>query len=540
MCPSFIEGGTVKGVGLRVANSHTSNHYEDDFTPLETIRRFLGVIGSRSLWISKGRPLIRIEGLYTHFFILSNLRIPLPEFFFEVLNYFKMHISCFNPFGLSKLTTFAVMCKAYNSKPSLDLLRAFLNLGPTGNWLTLSNRVPSKYLELLLEDNKLDKKSFKDVIPQHVQDNPVYNLIATYPVNIRTFLNPILYLACLKTSWEHTPKNLIIYYHREGTYYSFLLDYFSISANNIRFLVAKMDFRSFMMEGVDGEFHFSPEGGIGNEEANSPSMIFVNIETLVTYAEPITVVAPSQFVKNMADSDDAPSEKDKVILIDCSVADKVKKRKCRGVVILSLYYVEFPSAKELKDSADCHRVMAHVTPPSWKQRLKDIILEKICNIHDKAYMRQVVLDNVMNRRTRKLMSTLLKAKTACNAISKREKEKDKVYAELEAKCNDALKDLDKNFLILDMRAEIETFDEMGLLVSHLVKIALVHDRCLALEEASDNLATPSYPFLTNAIADLYASLEILLSKKRRSLRSKSAPSQSKSKPSSLKVPNPDN
>ncbi|GKE12865.1 hypothetical protein Tco_1416416 [Tanacetum coccineum] len=44
----FIEGHTAKGVRLQVPNSHTGNHREDDFTPLETIRRFLGVIGSRS------------------------------------------------------------------------------------------------------------------------------------------------------------------------------------------------------------------------------------------------------------------------------------------------------------------------------------------------------------------------------------------------------------------------------------------------------------------------------------------------------------
>nr|GEY29602.1 hypothetical protein [Tanacetum cinerariifolium] len=68
----------------------------------------------------------------------------------------------------------------------------------------------------------------------------------------------------------------------------------------------------------------------------------------------------------------------------------------------------------------------------------------------------VVLDNVMNKRTHKLMSTLMKAKSVCDAIRKREKEKDKVYAELEDKCNDALKYLDKNPLVLDMRAEIKT------------------------------------------------------------------------------------
>ncbi|GJW45984.1 hypothetical protein Tco_0077630 [Tanacetum coccineum] len=49
LCPSFAEYHTAKGVGLRVANSHTSNHREDDFKPQETIRRFLDVFESRSL-----------------------------------------------------------------------------------------------------------------------------------------------------------------------------------------------------------------------------------------------------------------------------------------------------------------------------------------------------------------------------------------------------------------------------------------------------------------------------------------------------------
>ncbi|GKE44036.1 hypothetical protein Tco_1471320, partial [Tanacetum coccineum] len=80
---------------------------------------------------------------------------------------------------------------------------------------------------------------------------------------------------------------------------------------------------------------------------------------------------------------------------------------------------EFPSAKELRDATDCHWVVAHVTPPSWKQRLREISIEQLCDIHDKAYMRQAVLDNL---------------------------DKDRAYAKLERKCNEALQDLDKNLL----------------------------------------------------------------------------------------------
>ncbi|GKB21230.1 hypothetical protein Tco_0855153 [Tanacetum coccineum] len=37
----------AKGVGLCVADSHTGNHPEDDFTPLKTIRRSYSVIRER-------------------------------------------------------------------------------------------------------------------------------------------------------------------------------------------------------------------------------------------------------------------------------------------------------------------------------------------------------------------------------------------------------------------------------------------------------------------------------------------------------------
>ncbi|GJW24906.1 hypothetical protein Tco_0038717 [Tanacetum coccineum] len=206
----------------------------------------------------------------------------------------------------------------------------------------------------------------------------------------------------------------------------------------------------------------------------------------------------------------------------------------------------------------------------------------------------------------------------------REREKDKAYIELEMKCNDALQDLDKNSLVRDMRAEIETLqgkvyklygeysrlvlkekkwvnyeqilsilhskvkglevererlkkfgtqllqevdglrqdrvavvakvvphvamelihsDEMRLLVARLAKAALFHGMCSTLEEvatlkepfklekmpgyrppskkefdqAGDNLATVSYPFLAKANIDPYAPLEVLILKKPMSL-----------------------
>ncbi|GJS36633.1 hypothetical protein Tco_0535015 [Tanacetum coccineum] len=194
---------------------------------------------------------------------------------------------------------------------------------------------------------------------------------------------------------------------------------------------------------------------------------------------------------------------------------------------------EFPSAKELKDVTDCHWVVAHVTLPSWKQYLREISIEQLCDIHDKAYIRQAVLDNVLNGRTRELISALHKARASCYTIREREIKKDKAYAELEKKCNEALQNLDKNPLVSDMRIEIESLqsrvkglhgeysrlileekkwinneqtlstlhaktrvipdvamklihsDEIGVLTARLVKASIIHGRCASFEEVAE-------------------------------------------------------
>nr|GEW75848.1 hypothetical protein [Tanacetum cinerariifolium] len=238
---------------------------------------------------------------------------------------------------------------------------------------------------------------------------------------------------------------------------------------------------------------------------------------------PLNSVPPFNVAENIKDLDDASLEKD--------VADEAEK------VHKSSKATEFPSAKELKDFADCHWVVAYVTPPSWKQHLKEISLEKLCDIHDRAYMRHVVLDNILNNWTLKLISTLQKGRYSCNAIRKCEREKDKAYAELDKKCNDALQDLDKNPLVLDMRAEIETLQGQ---VDKLYGEYSWHEKMPGyrsslkkeFDQAGDDLATASYPFIAEATADPYAFVKELLSKKPKSLYTKPAPSHSK--PSSLK------
>ncbi|GJU51993.1 hypothetical protein Tco_1221548 [Tanacetum coccineum] len=234
-----------------------------------------------------------------------------------------------------------------------------------------------------------------------------------------------------------------------------------------------MDFRSFMLEGVDGELNFLPAEGV-SEGQNSPSSKSVNNDAPVIGATPLSSVYPSNIHENVADSDDPSYGEDEQTLVGPSLPphpETNKKLKFLGkrkvasgipgkALPLKVQKVpsrtskvageastpldvdsnsdihEFPSAKELRDATDCHWVVAYVTPPSWKQHLREISIEQLCDIHDRANMRQAVL-------------------TMCWTL-----DKDMAYAELERKCNEALQDLDKNPLVSDMRAEIKTLSSL--------------------------------------------------------------------------------
>ncbi|GJV02675.1 hypothetical protein Tco_1336244 [Tanacetum coccineum] len=204
----------------------------------------------------------------------------------------------------------------------------------------------------------------------------------------------------------------------------------------------KLDKKSF-----EDKVPFNPEMDPLYDQIATYPCISVNNNALMIDATPLSSVYPTNVVKNVANSDDPSYGEDEQTLI--GLPPKVQKVPARASKVAgeastpldvdSDYDIhEFPSAKELKDVANCHWVVAHVTPPSWKQHLREISIEQLCDIHDRAYMRQAVLNNVLNSRTQEIIPALYKAKTSYDAIRARELDKDKAYAELERKCNEAL------------------------------------------------------------------------------------------------------
>nr|GEV40734.1 hypothetical protein [Tanacetum cinerariifolium] len=212
-------------------DSHTRNHPEYGFMLLETIRRLLVVIGSRLIRASKGRPsnrrgcsfLLEIffakelneflssypipseydvilptstqtifeaptgyVGLYTHSFSLANLRLPLTDFFLDKFQKrSKKHIPNLFP----KVIT------------------------PIEGWherffFVQDSIISSKYPQLLLEENMLNLKSFKDKLPLNIDENPYFQRLGRYPTTVHVFDDPILFLAGLKPSYAEEPKVL--------------------------------------------------------------------------------------------------------------------------------------------------------------------------------------------------------------------------------------------------------------------------------------------------------------------------------------------
>nr|GEX95849.1 hypothetical protein [Tanacetum cinerariifolium] len=162
--------------------------------------------------------------------------------------------------------------------------------------------------------------------------DPMYDQISTYPCNVRTFPDPVLYLADLKTSWKYSPKKPVIY-HR-------------------------------------------------GQDKNQSFTKSVNNEALVINAEPISVMHPLNIAKNIVDSHNISSNEGGLSLIGPdapSYLEEGKRSTVDGKRKVDVGFhgegphrkawkvpaqAKFPSAKELKDTIDCHWVIAHVTHPS--------------------------------------------------------------------------------------------------------------------------------------------------------------------------------
>ncbi|GKC59531.1 hypothetical protein Tco_1087129 [Tanacetum coccineum] len=164
----------------------------------------------------------------------------------------------------------------------------------------------------------------------------------------------------------------------------------------------EMDFISFMVKGIGDEFHFILEGGDSDDAPSKKDKVTLFDRTTAEKTQNLRVSASSRAARKRKQTAESFEKEPRLKVRKAPPqASKFSGDASDPLDVDSDPDIhEFPSANELKDSADYHFVVAHVTPPSWKWHLKEIILEKLYDIYDRAYMRQAMLDNMLNSRTR--------------------------------------------------------------------------------------------------------------------------------------------
>ncbi|GJZ67354.1 hypothetical protein Tco_0630594 [Tanacetum coccineum] len=440
--------------GLRVADSHTGNCLEDSFTPLETIRKFQSTIGRRSHSRSKGgaKDFITTQtcelskeefnyfltlypisseyrvilpksnqtvfdappgyvGLHTHSFSLANHRLPLTEFFCEVLEYFQVHISRLNPFGCAKLTPFVVMCKAYSCEPSVDLFRGFFNLRRAGKWLTFAKRyekhisnllpkvithikgwhkrffyvqdsiIPAKYPQLLSEQNKLDLKSFKDKLPPNIEENPMFQ----------------------PTTRDH------------GEWQG-----------------------NFIYTEDDEELSFLPKEPSPGFGTGSPSVL-LSTESLKANEDYLHGYGVCR-------------QKGYTVLGIGQMRFLVKSWHGYAVSLLldMAYWFDHSTVFHHKYHTNKAKISA-ITHPAWKNHLDN---HKDVELHDRCYARQVVVNNVINRRSCELLQVIEKLRGEFDVMRSRERAREEECKGLRVKCEAAMTEFEKNPTVVALREKI--------------------------------------------------------------------------------------
>ena len=79
-------------------------------------------------------------GVYTRFFEFSNQRVPISLFLYDLLNYYRLHISQLHCIGVAKITNFEVNCRLLAINPTIHLFRTFYHSSWSNGWVSFSKR----------------------------------------------------------------------------------------------------------------------------------------------------------------------------------------------------------------------------------------------------------------------------------------------------------------------------------------------------------------------------------------------------------------
>nr|GEU44983.1 hypothetical protein [Tanacetum cinerariifolium] len=429
-------------------------------------------------------------------------------------------------------------------------------IGLYTHFFSLANlRLPLNdlFCELLLKEIMLDVKSFKDKLPSGIEQNLQFQRLARYPVSARAFDDPILFLAGLQPSWEHGQQLPAI------------------------FLGGKeMSFRNFIYTEDDEDLTFLPKDFSLDLGGSPKGDTFVHARSVAARIRKRQCKTRGGSLRPLVKRNLASGSS-----TSRTVRTKVSPIK-DDTPVLSIF-------DDDEDAIACHLKIFAITPLAWKGFLDNHRDVDLLDLHDRCYARQAVMDNALNRRSRKLLEVIEKLRGEVDVMRARKLAYEEEYEGLRSKYDAALTDFDKNpvFLLLrekmsSLAAEVKEHkgnlnklmlesqmsgyqeikevkhdrreviskvvpyacmellhsDELGRLVGKLVSSAITFGRCRAYEQVArmkelfdllkvkryrpsyekehtqviNDLATATFSWLNEYVADASASVEAFLSK----------------------------
>ncbi|GJT68977.1 hypothetical protein Tco_1028263 [Tanacetum coccineum] len=306
----------------------------------------------------------------------------------------------------------------------------------------------------------------------------MFHRLGRYPMSVRVFPNPILFLAGPKSSWEHGQQHPVILVGGK-----------------------EMAFRNFNYTEDDDDLAFLPKEPSPDFSIGSPS-VSVNTEPLKANKEP----------------DIHPVE----VTVDSGESPKPE------LFIVSDDDDGLPDVLELKDSIAFHLKISAITLPAWKNHLDNHMDLELLDLHNR--WRGLGRKSVRGYGLSSKVTSLEAEKARLEAI---EVALRKVVKELK---HDRREVVSKVIPYAVM--ELIHSDDMGSLVGKLVSSAIVYGRCRAFEQvadmkkpfdlskvkvyrssykkdhtqASNDLAIATFPWLDKFMADPSALIEALLPK----------------------------
>ncbi|GKD44555.1 hypothetical protein Tco_1269200, partial [Tanacetum coccineum] len=355
-----------------------------------------------------------------------------------------VHISRLNPFGCAKLITFVVMCKAYGCEPSVDLFRGFFNLCWDGKWWNFTKRfekhvpnllpkaitrikgwhdqffyvqdsiIPAKYSQLLSEQNKLDSKSFKDKLAPNIEENPM-NFIYTEDDE------DLLFLPKEPSSGLGTGS-------------------LSVSGNREPL---KADKELVIQLG---------EVTVDSGESLKP-------ELFVVHPGSIGARIKDKKCKTKGGSSRPPVKRKLAPRSSTSRATRAKTSSSKeDVPFLTVSNDDkgLPDVLELKDATVCHLKISAITPPVWKNHLDNHMDLELLDLHDHCHLgvRQAVVDNAVNKRSRELLQVIEKLIGEFDVMRSSKRAREEECEGLWVKCEAAMTEFEKNPSMVALRENI--------------------------------------------------------------------------------------